>query len=124
MMTFNFITISFFLEAMNYEVFLIFLAFQLVQINASIERVDGGLEKALIENGIQLKVKDKQKLLNQIKMTINLRREMALKYKLEMTRKYEKLQKERIEREKSIFKKYLLGRIKSSILKDFHTLRY
>ena len=109
---------------MNQEIFLIFLAFQLVQINAYIERVDGGLEKALKENGIQLKVKEKQKLLNQIKMAINLRREMEIKYKLEMTRKYEKLQKERIEREKSIFKKYLLGRIKSSILKDFHTLRY
>lgn len=109
---------------MNHKIFLIFLAFQLVQINANIERVDGGLEKALKENGIQLKAKEKQKLLNQIKMTINLRREMAIKYKLEMARKYEKLQKERIEREKSIFKKYLLSRIKSSILKDFHTLRY
>ena len=100
------------------------LAFQLIAINANGERIDIWLDKALKENHINLKAFQKQNLLNQIKFVITLRREMAKKYKQEMTRKLEQLQKERNEREKSIFHKHLLGRIKSSVLKDFHTLRY
>jgi hypothetical protein len=98
--------------------------FQLVQCMAQLERVDTWFEKSLKDSDISLKAEEKKNLLRQLKLVINLRRAMAKKYREEMSRKMERLQQEKREKEQSIYRKYLLSRIKSSVLKDFDTLRY
>jgi hypothetical protein len=98
--------------------------FQLVQCMVQLERVDTWFEKSLKDSDISLKAEEKKNLLRQLKLVINLRRAMAKKYREEMSRKMERLQQEKREKEQSIYRKYLLSRIKSSVLKDFDTLRY
>jgi hypothetical protein len=105
-------------------VILFVMVFQLAQCMAQLERVDTWFEKSLKDSDISLRVEDKKNLLRQLKLVITLRRQMAKKYREEMSRKMERLQKEKKEREQSIYRKYLLSRIRSSVLNDFHTLRY
>ena len=105
---------------------LIIILFVVSQINLNIarEKVDDWIEQALKDTNINLLPNDKRILSTQVKLVINLRRLMNKKYQQELAAKHEKQRNQKLEKEKMIYQKYLLGRIKSSVLRDFHTVRY
>ena len=111
-----------------YAIFFFIEIILFIQINESkTDHIRLWFDQALILNEIQLSEKEKHNFLTHMKDVIKLRklrRDFDKKFQLDLAIKRERQLKEKIEKEQEIYQKFLASRIKGSVLKDFHTIRY